>query len=391
MKVQKAYKVRIYPDKEQEQKLLQTIGACRFIYNYYLTLQINAYFQTGKNLPYAALATDLTKLRNSGQYPWLKEVQAQPLQQSLRVLDVAYNNFYRGRAQTPRFKSKNDGRQSFRKFQDWRFEDGKLWIQSDIIVCFRGRKIPTGVTRKTLTISKTATGKWYASIKVTEDIEVPTEHTTPIGIDLGLTHIAITSDGQKYDNPTVAKKQARSIKLLSQSLARKQKGSNRRQKAKLELARLHEKIANRRMNHLHQVSSAITGKNHTLIAVEGLSVVNMVKNHSLARSIGDVSWSELIRQIEYKQQWRGGQFVKVDRFFPSSKICSQCLHIMQDMPLSVREWHCPACGIRHDRDINAANNILKQAEVQLGAESTESKASDSPMVAGSVKRGHTYV
>ncbi len=388
MEVHKAYKMRIYPNKEQEQKLLQTIGACRFIYNYYLNLQVNAYFQTGRNLPYAALATDLTKLRNSDQYPWLKETQAQPLQQSLRVLDVAYNNFFRGRSQNPRFKSKKDNRQTFRKAKDWRFLSSKLQIQSDVIVRYRGRETPNGATCKTLTISRTATGKWYASIEVTERIEIPAEHIMSIGIDLGLTHLAITSDGKKYDNLTLAKKRAKRLKYLQQSLARKQKDSNRREKAKLELARLHEKIANRRMNYLHQVSSAITSKNHALIAVEDLGVANMMKNRSLARSIGDVSWSELLRQIEYKQRWRGGQFVKIERFFPSSKTCSNCLFVNQDMPLSIREWDCPKCGMTHDRDINAAKNILKQVEVQLGVESTD--GSRKVRVTGSTKRGYAH-
>lgn len=366
---------------------MQTIGACRWVYNYYLDLQINAYFQTGKSLPYAALAVDLTKVRNSGDYPWLKHIQAQPLQQSLRSLEVAYNRFFRGHAQQPKFKSRKGSRQSFRKFKDWRFIDGRLQIQSDIVVRHRGNNIPEDAICKTLTISKTSTGKWYASVKVTERIDVPTEHTDPIGIDLGLTHLAITSEGQKFDNLTVAKKHAKQMKYLQQSLARKQKGSRRREKAKLELSRLHEKIANQRMNYLHQVSSAITRKNHALIAVEDLAVANMLKNRHLSRSISDVSWSELLRQIEYKQAWRGGQFVKVGRFFPSSKTCSNCLFVNQSMPLSVREWDCPKCGGHHDRDINAAQNILKQAEAQLGAENTESKANN-PMVTDSMKRGY---
>lgn len=388
MEVRKAVKLRIYPNKSQEQKLLQTIGACRWVYNYYLTLQVNAYFQTGKNIPYAALAVDLTKIRNGGDYPWLKEVQAQPLQQSLRTLDVAYNNFFRGNTNIPRFKSKKDTRQTFKKFQDWRFSNGKLQIQSDITVRYRGRSPSTLAELKTLTISRTRAGKWYASIVCIETIEVPTKHTASIGIDLGLTHTAITSDGKKYDNLTIAKKRQARIKQLSQSLSRKQKGSNRRSKAKLELARLHEKIANQRMNYLHQVSSAITRKNHALIAVEDLAVANMLKNRHLSRSISDVSWGELLRQIEYKQQWRGGQFVKIGRFFPSSKTCSNCLFVNQEMPLSVREWDCPKCGVHHDRDINAAQNILKQAEVQLGVESTD--GSRKVRVTGSVKRGHAY-
>lgn len=386
MEVRRAYKVRIYPNKQQEQRLLQTIGACRFVYNYYLTLQLNAYAQTGKNIPYADLSRDLTQLRNGDEYPWLKETQSTPLQQSLRVLDKSYGSFFRGHSRLPRFKSKRDAKQSFRKPIDWRLDGKTLYIQQDIIVRCRGRLPSNSSMMKTLTVSVTSTGRWYASIQVIESVEVPAQRTTSIGIDLGLTHLAITSDGQKFDNLTLAKRRAKHLRSLQQSLARKQNGSHRREKAKAEVARLHEKIANQRMNHLHQVSSAITGKNHALIAVEDLSVANMLKNRHLSRSISDVSWSELLRQIEYKQLWRGGQFVKIGRFFPSSKMCSNCQMVIMYMPLSVREWDCPGCGVHHDRDINAAKNILKQAEVQLGVESTD--GSRKARVTDSMKRGY---
>lgn len=388
MDVHKAYKVRIYPNRQQEQLLLQTIGACRFVYNYYLTLQLNAYAQTGKNIPYTDLAKDLTQLRNSDEYPWIKEVHHVPLQQSLRLLDGSYNSFFRGQNNLPRFKSKRDIRQSFRKPGGWRLVGDRLHIQQNIIVKARGRLPSDGTQLKGLTVSVSKTGKWYASIRVIERTTPASDYIEPIGIDLGLAHAAITSDGQKFDNLTLAKKRARRLKSLQQSLSRKQNGSRRRERAKLEVARLHEKIANQRMNHLHQVSSAITGKDHALIAVEDLSVVNMLKNRHLSRSISDVSWSELLRQIEYKQLWRGGQFVKVGRFFPSSKMCSNCQMVIMYMPLSVREWDCPGCGAHHDRDINAARNILKQAEVQLGVESTD--GSRKARVTGSVKRGHAY-
>jgi putative transposase len=386
MQAVKAYKVRIYPNREQEQKLLQTIGACRWVYNYYLDLQINAYLQTGKNIPYVDLARDLTKLRNSGEYPWLKEVQSFPLQQSLRTLDTSYNRFFRKLSSTPRFKSRKDIRQSFRKPKDWAIKGHKIQVQGDIIVAFRGRTPSSNTILKSLVISKTPTDKWFASMVAEEEVAAPSGLNGSIGIDLGLTHTAITSGGQKFDNLTIAKKRAKRLKCLQQSLARKQKDSHHREKARLELARLYERIANQRMNHLHQVSSAITGKNHALIAVEDLSVVNMMKNHSLAGSISDVSWGELIRQLEYKQQWRGGQFVKIDRFFPSSKTCSNCLKVTDSLPLSIRHWTCQHCGAEHDRDINAAKNILKQAEVQLGVESTD--GSRKVRVTGLMKRGH---
>ncbi len=365
--------------------MLRTIGACRWVYNHYLEERKNYYLETKKTLPLKLMSADLTKLRR--EMDWLSGVRLAPLQQSIRCLDVAYNRFFRKEAGFPKFKSRKDCKQTFRKPNKWRIEGKKLLIQSDIFVRARGKLPPSNAKLGTLTIFTTRTGKWYASIKSTEYTETPTERTPPIGIDLGLTHIAITSDGKKYDNLTFAKKQTKRMKQLQQSLRRKQSDSNRREKTRLKFARLHEKIANQRMNYLHQVSSAITSKNHALIAVEDLAVANMLKNHSLARSIGDVGWYDLSKQIEYKQKWSGGQFFRVDRFFPSSKTCSNCYFVRQSMSLDAREWTCERCSTGHDRDINAAKNILKQAEVQLGVEGTD--GSRKVRVTGSVKRGYS--
>lgn len=388
MEVRKAYKVRVYPNAVQEQKLLQTVGACRWVYNYYLTLQTNAFLQTGRTLAYTDLARDLTKMRNSGEYPWLREVQSAPIQQVLRRLDTAYSRFYRKQASPPRFHTRRDARQSFTKPKDWRMAGDRITVQTDLRLKYRGTPPPDTTVLGSITVSVTTTGKWYVSIGVTECVEVPAERTSPVGVDLGLTHTAITSDGKKFDNLKLAKKRAKHLKYLQQSLARKQRDSNRRAKAKLEVSRLYEKIANQRMNHLHQVSNAITSKNHALIAVEDLAIANMVKNRSLARSISDVAWGELLRQLEYKQSWRGGEFVKVNRWFPSSKRCSSCYRLKDQMSLSERVWTCGGCGVVHDRDINAAKNILKQAEAQLGVESTD--GSRKVRVTGSVKRGCAY-
>jgi putative transposase len=371
MEINRAYKFRIYPNKIQEQKLLQTIGACRYIYNYYLNIQLNSHAQAGRIVSYADLARDLTKFRNSGDLPWMREVQAAPMQKSLRLLDVAYSNYFKGVSKLPRFRSKKDSRQSFSKAKDWGLKGGRLRIQGDIVVRVRGSLPPEATEMKTLTVSVTPTGKWFASICVIESIEQPYVLEGKVGIDLGLTHTVITSEGEKFENLRPHKTQLKKLRALQQSLARKQGGSNRREKTRLRVARLHEKIANQRLHHLHQISSAITGKNHALIAVEDLAVANMLKNRRLSRSISDVSWGELLRQLEYKQAWKGGQFVKVGRFFPSSKTCSNCQLRADKMPLSIREWSCVGCGTTHDRDINAAKNILKQAEAQLVVESTD--------------------
>lgn len=380
MEIKRAYKARIYPNQSQEQFFIKTIGACRFVYNYYLEMHKTTYVQTGGTLQYAFMSRDLTALRNGGQYPWLAEVQTMPLQQSLRQLEKAYGNFFRKHQSFPRFKSKNDSKQSFRKSKDWKIVGNRIRLMAGFTFRYRGREIPSNAQLGTLTISRSASGKWYAAIQTTETYAQPPLNGA-VGLDLGINNLAITSDGQKFDNPNIAKQKLKQLKSLQQSLSRKQKGSKSRAKAKLQVARLHEKIANQRMNHLHQVSSAITRKNHALIAVEDLAVANMLKNRRLSRSISDVSWGEFLRQLTYKQMWLGGQLIKVNRYFPSSKTCSSCSYIAQDMSLAIRQWKCPKCGVSHDRDINAAKNILKQAEVQLGAESTESKAF-SPMVAG---------
>lgn len=380
MEVTKAYKIRLYPSKLQEQELLKTIGACRFVYNFYLNIQLNAYSQTGKIIPYGSLAADLTKLRK--EIDWLADAPSIPVRQSLRQLDYAYSTYFRKKNNLPRFKTKKHGNRSFRKVGGWVFRDGKLQVVKGLTLNYRG-SLPDSKLNTGITISVSKTGKWFASVTAKEIIEVA-QHIKPIGIDLGLTHIAITSKGDKFDNLKLSLIRAKRLKYLSQSLARKKKGSNRRAKARLEIARLHEKVANQRMNYLHQVSSAITSKNHALIAVEDLAVGNMLKNRHLSRSISDASWSELLRQIQYKQLWRGGQFVKVGRFYPSSKTCSNCGTIQEKMPLNVRFWRCPDCLKDHDRDINAALNILKQAEVQLGVESTD--GSRKVRVTGSVKR-----
>lgn len=375
--VHKGYKLRLYPTAEDETELKKVLDASRFIYNYYLNLQINCYQQTGEILSFAFLSRDLTLLRHSEEYKWLEEVSINSLQQSLRRLDSSYCRYIKKLSERPRFKSSKDVQKSFTKVRDWSIKGNRIAINKNALVKFRGTLPMSGDILNTLVVSVKPSGKWYASFHCLEDVTKSPNKSKPVGIDLGLTHLAITSDGDKYDNLRIARQRAKRLKLLSQSLARKRKGSRRREKAKLEVSRLHEKIANQRMNHLHQVSSAITRKNHALIAVEDLAVSNMLKNHKLAKSISDVSWSELLRQLEYKQSWRGGQFCKIDRYFPSSKTCSNCLYVTDKMPLNVREWTCPQCGALHDRDINAAKNILKQAEVQLGVETT-------PM---SVKRG----
>jgi len=355
MKEYKAYKVRLYPNKGQEKELIKIINGTRFVYNYFLANSIGYYREFDKTLSYVQMSRDLTRMR---QEMWLKDIQSQPLVQSLRRLDKSYRAFFK-RGGFPKFKSKKENGQSFQKNADWRVRNNKIQIQQDLVIKFRGT-INSEAELGTLIVRHDA-GKWYASMTAKIAIKQPSKHTSPIGLDLGLTSLLTASTGQKYANIQPQKANQTRLTRASRVLARRKIGSNRYAKAHLELARVHQKIANIRKNHLHQISSAITAKNHSLIAVEDLNVKGMVKNRNLARAISDAGWSELVRQIEYKQLWKGGELVKVDRYFPSSKLCNVCDFIAETMPLSVRKWKCGGCNTEHDRDINAAKNILKEA------------------------------
>lgn len=361
MEIRRGYKFRLYPTKEQSTRLDEIFGACRYVYNYYLSMQVSAYSSAGVSVPYGQMSSDLTELRKNTE--WLDGVPLAVLQQSLRGLSSAYGAFFRKQSELPRLKTKR-GKQSFSKPTAHSFNGNRINIFGDLGVKYRGTIPPENAEMKTLTVSKLPNGHYYASIKCIESIE-PNKVSGSLGIDLGLTDLAITSEGKKYQRVRHLDKNQKKLRKLQQDLSRKQKGSKNRDKARLEVARLHHKIANQRADNLHKTSREIVSGNYELIAIEDLTVANMMKNRRLSRSIGDTGWSELIRQIEYKQLWNGGQTFKVDRFFPSSKQCSNCMVVKTKLPLSTRSWQCEDCGASHDRDVNAAKNILKQAEVQL--------------------------
>lgn len=352
----RGYKVKIYPTKTQEQILLQNIGACRFVYNHFLARKKDEYLKTGKNVSYLAMSRDLTRLRKKTD--WMQEVQFQPLQQSLRSLDVAYNRFFKKQAKFPNFHRK-DGKQTMRKVTGWSVKGNRVSIMDGISVRFRG--LFPDARQGTLTISRDAVGNWFASTIAEEERKTPRLRGT-IGVDVGLNHLAVTSDGEKYTNEHLLKGFSARLQTASKDLSRKKKGGKNRAKAKQRLARLHLKVANKRKNRLHHVSRAIVGKNHATIAVEDLSVKNMMANERLAHSIADASWGEFVRQLAYKQEWNGGRIIKIDRFFPSSKTCSVCGFVRQSLSLSAREWECPECNTMHDRDVNAALNIKSAGE-----------------------------
>ena len=357
-KIHKSYKFRISPDNEQKILLSKHFGATRFVFNRYLNSRKETYLEEKKSLKYYDNANDLTKLKKEEEFVWLKEINSQSLQSSLRNLDTAYNKFFRKQTQFPRFKSKY-GKQSFTVPQSVTIEEGKLYIPK-----FK-KGIDVNIHREIegkllfATISKSTTGNYYVGITCEVEYRPFEKTNSKVGIDTGIKDLAILSDGKVYENIKILKANLKNLKYEQRQLSKKTKGSNSRLKQKSKLARVHEKVTNIRKDYLHKVSTEII-KNQNVICIEDLAVKNMMKNHKLAQAFSDVSLGTFYTMLEYKANWNDRQFVKIDRWFPSSKTCSSCGWIKQDLTLSIREWTCDSCGENHDRDVNAAKNILKQ-------------------------------
>jgi putative transposase len=354
----KAYKFRIYPNTEQEIALAKSFGCCRWFWNYSLNLCQETYQSTGKGLTRGYIQGLLPSLKK--EYEWLTDAYSQCLQVVALNLSQAYQNFFEKRAKLPRFKSKH-GRQSISYPANVKFEEDYLKLPKiGLVYCVRHREFEG--TIKTVTISKNPDGKYYASILVDDGKESPhpSSDGKAIGVDLGLTHFAITSNGSKYDNPKHFAKHQRNLKRKQQKLSRKKKGSINRQKAKHKVAKVHSKISRCREDFLHKLSRKIVNENQ-VIAVENLNVKGMVRNHNLAKAISDCGWGMFCTMLKYKAEWEGKTYIEVDRFFPSSKTCNVCLNQVGSLPLDVRTWTCEHCKTIHDRDINAAINIRDEA------------------------------
>ena len=356
--IHKSYKFRIEPTSEQIVLLSKHFGACRFVFNRFLHERKEKYLNEKTSLNYYDNARTLTDLKKEEDFDWLKEINSQSLQSAIRNLDSAYKNFFNKQNKFPRFKSKYD-KQSFKIPQNALINEGKLVIPKfkEGIKINLHREIEGEILFATIT--KSTTGKYYVSITCEVNYKPFDKTGSKVGIDTGIKDLAILSDGKTYENIKVLKSKLKKLKYQQRQLSKKQKGSNSRQKQKIKLSLTHEKITNIRKDYLHKISTEIV-KNHDIISVEDLSVKNMMKNHKLAQSLSDVSLGMFYKMLEYKSKWNDKSFVKIDRFFPSSKTCSNCGWIYQDLNLSIREWTCPSCNEQHDRDLNAAKNILKQ-------------------------------
>ncbi len=349
-----ATRIRLYPTEPQAKALAVQFGCARWVWNNALATTGALYRETGKGLNYHAMAIRLPKLKQ--EFEWLGDADSQALQQSLQNLARAFENFFAKRGRYPRFKSKH-GRQSAQYPQRVKIEGSRIYLPKvGWTKCVVHREIVGHI--KTVTISRNACGQFHAAILTEDDTVMPAVSTDgkAIGIDVGLTHLAVTSDGSKFDNPRHLQKAERNLKRKQQSLSRKKKGSNSRNKARQLVARAHGRVACARKDHIHKLSRRIVNENQ-VIAVETLNVNGMLKNHTLARAVSDVGWNMLMNFLEYKAARAGKAFVKCDRWYPSSKACSECGAICETMPIDVRWWTCAHCGAHHDRDINAAKNI----------------------------------
>ena len=357
-----AYKYRLHPTREQSRFFNKSFGCVRFIYNWGLQKRIEAYAKDKGRISYVQLCAMLTELKKEEQYSWLREVSTECLQQALRNLDAAFTRFFREKKGFPRFKSKSRSRQSYKAILSVHVDQERRRIKLPKIGWVKygnNRKFEGDV--RSVTVSVTPSGKYYVSVLVDDGKEIPEKlpvtFDTTIGIDMGIKDFAVCSNGDTYENPGHLIKAEQRLRTLQKRLSRKKKGSNRRNRARMILAIQHEKVANRRQDYLHKISTKIVRENQAIV-VEDLNTKGMMRNHRLSKAIGACGWSTFFKMLEYKCERQGKTFIRIGRFDPSSKMCS-CGHVYRGLKLSEREWVCPNCGSVNDRDLLAACNIKR--------------------------------
>ena len=360
MNMEKAYRYRFYPTIEQENLLRRTMGCVRLVYNKALAARTLSWYEHQERVGYSQTSSMLTNWKKEEELDFLNEVSCVPLQQGLRHLQTAFSNFFAGDAKYPNFKKKHNGGSAEFSKSAFRWKDGQVFLAkcTTSLPIRWSKQIPKGCIPSTITVKLTPAGRWFVSILVDDyTIKPLPKIDKSIGLDMGVTSLIVTSDGDKITNPKHFKKLRKKLKKKQKTLARKQKGSNNREKARVQVAKVYAQIVDARKDFLHKLTTQLVRENQTIV-VEDLAIKNMVKNHKLALAISDASWGELIRQLSYKCQWYDRELIKIDRWFPSSKRCGNCGYIIDKLPLNIREWECPKCGTNHDRDINAVKNIL---------------------------------
>lgn len=357
--MQKVFKYRFYPTPEQETLLRRTMGCVRLVYNRALAARTEGWYERQEKVDYIKTSAMLTQWKKQEDLQFLNEVSSVPLQQGLRHLQKAFANFWLGHAKYPNFKKKHNGGSAEFTKAAFKWRNGQVWLAkcSEALPIRWSRQLLKGCEPSTITVKLDASGRFHVSLLVDTAIEPLPKTDKSIGLDVGITCLVATSNGDKIANPRHFKRLRSKLKQVQKSLSRKQKGSNNRHKARLKVAKVHQSISDTRKDFLHKLTTQLVNENQTIV-VEDLAIKNMVKNHKLALHISDASWGELVRQLAYKCEWYGRELIKIDRWFPSSKRCGNCGHIVDKMPLNVREWDCPKCQVNHDRDINASKNIL---------------------------------
>jgi putative transposase len=359
MRQKRTYHYRFYPTPEQAAVLAQTFGCARYVYNWALRLRTDAYYVRHERLGYHEASAALTALKQQPEMAWLNEVSSVPLQQALRHLDKAFRNFFEGRAQYPAFHKKHGRQAATYASSAFRWDAATralVLAKMDTPLDIHWSRLFMGMP-SSITISKDSAGRYFVSFLMDEVIQALPVVNAMVGVDVGLKDLAVLSTGEKVANPTHLRRSERRLAHAQRNLARKQRGSRNREKARLKVAGIHARIADQRTDGLHKLTTRLIRENQT-VCVESLAVKYLVRNHTLAKAISDAGWGELVRQLEYKAVWYGRTLVKIERWYPSSKRCHSCGHVLNDLDLAIRQWTCPNCGVRHDRDVNAAKNIL---------------------------------